>query len=222
MFLSSAQLLQSPPSFQLYGFPLYSTFTSPALHIGSCTNNLEINFITESIGNLCFPRWSCYLPLSSYFNTQETFVKTRRKAIQHYHSFSIKKNMSTYKYEGFLQKNSLYSFHLSFIHFLFLVSQHQLEMHHSQNRTCTGSQDSSPFHSMRFLQQTCCAVETESGDLVSMNLWQYITPLESTFKYRNGSPMLTTAPTVVVVVLFLYLFYKLYNLDMLNEQSLQW
>lgn len=80
MVLSSAQLLQSPPSFQLYGFPLCSTFTSLALHIGSRTNNLEINFITEPIGNLCFHRWSCYLPLSSYFNTQEIFVKTRRKS----------------------------------------------------------------------------------------------------------------------------------------------
>lgn len=220
MFLSSAQLLQSPPSFQLYGFPLCSTFTSLALHIGLRTNNLEINFITEPIGNLCFPRWSWYLPLSSYFNTQEIFIKTRRKAIQHYHSFSIEKYMSTYKYEGFLQKNSLCSFCLSFIHFSFLVCQHQLEMLILRTEP---AQDSSPCHSRRFLQQTCCSVGTESADLVPMNLWQYITHLESTFKHGQGSPILTTASTVFVVVLYLHLFYKLYNLDMLNAAlSLQW
>lgn len=85
------------------------------------------------------------------------------------------------------------------------------------------TQDSSACHSRRFLQQTCCAVGTESADLVPMNLWQYITHLESTFKHRQGSPILTTASTVFFVVLFLHLFYKLYNLDMLNaELSLQW
>lgn len=139
---------------------------------------------------------SPFLKTTFYINTQKISVKARWT--KNSSTLSQPFNKAAYwahkNIKGFFKRNRLYSFHLSFMHFSFPVSQPLLEVYHSGNRACIEfssiSQQDAFFSTSARLRtlEVCLWCSQTSGNTFAH--------LESTFKCRDGSLVLTTAYTI--------------------------